>query len=162
MKDVWSEHIRKRPLWVFQSAAFQLQQRKQTKQQRKIWILAELEKLISRPRRLTHQPPTPTEKNRIIGPRCVFSLARSPPKPRVYRGLLFAALIQVALRLARTSKQMQFRSSGHNSSCLYMLNLQVEKLHKSHLGDESPASSGERSAVVPLKKEKTEDQREAK
>lgn len=49
---------------------------------------------------------------------------------------------------------MQFRSSGHNASCRYILNLQVEKLHKSHLGDESPPSSGEQSAVVLPKKKK--------
>lgn len=51
----------KKAAWVFQSTAFQLQQQKQTKQQWKIWILAE--KLISWPQRLTHQPPTPQKKS---------------------------------------------------------------------------------------------------
>lgn len=36
---------------------------------------------------------------------------------------------------------MQFGSSGHDSPCLYVLNLQVEKHHKSHLGDENMPSS---------------------
>lgn len=52
----------KKAAWVFQSAAFQLQQQKQTKQQWKIWNLAELEKLISWPPEANASTADPTEK----------------------------------------------------------------------------------------------------
>lgn len=99
---------------------------------------------------------TTCQKNPIIGPHCVFNRVSATPKTLCNRGLLFAILIQLVFSLAPASKQMQFRSSGHNASCLYILNLKVEKFHKSHLGDESPLSSGEQSAVVLPKKEKRE------
>lgn len=83
---------------------------------------------------------TTCQKNQIIGPHCVFNRVSATPKTLCNRGLLFAILIQLAFFLAPASKQMQFRSSGHNASCLYILNLKVEKFHKSHLGDESPLS----------------------
>lgn len=112
---------------------------------------AEIDELMPEASTTSAPPPRPPRDN--------WPVLRFPQwcarhrKPCVYPGLLFAVFSQLALRLARTSKQMQLRSSGHNFSCLYM-NLKAEKLHKSHLGDESPPSSGERSAVVSPKKKR--------
>lgn len=42
---------------------------------------------------------------------------------------LYQRLLHLLFLLAHTLKQMQFVSSGHDSSCLYMSNLQAEKLN---------------------------------